>query len=271
MKIIPISERYFLYRHIREDNNEVFYVGFGTVNPKGKKETTRYPRAYVTRRTTLWGNVVRKTKYKTEIFFESDNFNLITEKEIEFINLYKRRQDGGTLVNFSTGGDHGTMGIKMPLEKVKKHSAFLKEFWKNNQPPASKKIYQYDFEGKLIHCCPSVRELARICNLHIATLRGRIKRKNSCGVKKYDFIYSYKELSKEEVVLLVSYKKAPRRIDGRPLKYSNIKQIDKNGNLIKVWNSLSDIEKSGEFKRFLVGSCLNGKAKSHKGFFWTMD
>lgn len=92
-------KEYYLYRHIRPDKNEVFYIGIGGTNTRRAWET-RY-------RNSLWNNVVNKNKgnYIVEILFTNLTKEEACLKEIEFIALYKRRQDGGTLTNFQLGGD----------------------------------------------------------------------------------------------------------------------------------------------------------------------
>jgi hypothetical protein len=93
-----------VYRHIRLDTNEVFYIGIGA------KEI----RAYATKdRSNWWNNIISKTLYEVEIIFEHEDYEFIKEKEKEFIKLYGRRDLGlGTLVNMTNGGE-GTIGVEI--------------------------------------------------------------------------------------------------------------------------------------------------------------
>jgi hypothetical protein len=98
--------KHYLYRHIRLDTKEPFYIGIGTKrNCKNFKPV--YERAFeVKRRGSFWKNVVSKTDYEVEILLESDDYEFIKQKEIEFIALYKRKDCcNGTLVNLTDGGD----------------------------------------------------------------------------------------------------------------------------------------------------------------------
>lgn len=106
-----------LYRHVRLDKNEVFYVGIS------RKHKSRYDRAYEkNRRTRAWLNVVEKTAYRVDILMESESREFIIEKEKEFISLYGRRDLGaGTLVNFTDGGE-GNLGLKISEESRLKRS-----------------------------------------------------------------------------------------------------------------------------------------------------
>lgn len=100
-------KKYYLYRHIRLDNNEVFYIGVGTkYTDKRAPNANPYRRAYLkTIRNPFWKNIVAKTEYEIDIIFESDSYEVIEEKEKEFIKLYGRRELGnGTLCNMTDGG-----------------------------------------------------------------------------------------------------------------------------------------------------------------------
>lgn len=100
--------KYYCYRHIRLDKNEPFYIGIATKGKSFKSFEIEYARAY---RRTLgrnrhWNNIINMTDYEIEILFESDDINLIQQKEIEFIKLYGRQDlNTGTLVNLTSGGE----------------------------------------------------------------------------------------------------------------------------------------------------------------------
>lgn len=103
-----IENKHYLYRHIRLDTNEVFYVGIGTKYKPFSSYKTEYTRAYITKegRSTFWKRITSKTEYRVEIMFESNDYDFIKEKEREFIKLYGRRDLGeGTLVNMTDGGE----------------------------------------------------------------------------------------------------------------------------------------------------------------------
>ena len=102
----------YLYRHIRLDKNEVFYIGIGSGNPN-KYRRGKYHRAYRMDRLPHWRNIVAKTAYEVEIMLDDISWEDAKKKEIEFIALYKRICDGGTLVNLTIGGD-GQLGLSRP-------------------------------------------------------------------------------------------------------------------------------------------------------------
>lgn len=90
----------YVYRHIRLDKNEPFYIGMS-------QSTTNYGRAYEIRsRSKLWHNIVSKTKYEVEIIYNCEDIEVAKQKEIEFIALYGRIDKGtGTLTNHTDGGN----------------------------------------------------------------------------------------------------------------------------------------------------------------------
>jgi len=107
--------KYYVYRHVRLDTNEVFYIGIGTKNENDIKNNF-YTRAYSLYRNKHWKSIVDKTDYKVEILFESDDRKFIENKEIEFIALYGRKDlNKGTLVNLTDGGE----GVNRNREKFK--------------------------------------------------------------------------------------------------------------------------------------------------------
>lgn len=93
----------YVYRHIRLDTNEVFYVGIGE---DSIKRCGKFYRAYKrTGRTKWWINIISKTPYEVEIMLDDLTWEEACEKEKEFIKLYGRRDLGlGTLVNLTDGG-----------------------------------------------------------------------------------------------------------------------------------------------------------------------
>lgn len=105
-----------VYRHIRLDKNEPFYIGIGSSER----------RAYDTRsRNPIWRRIVNKTDYRVEILFDDLSKEDACEKEKEFIALYGRSNLGtGTLCNLTAGGD-GTVDLVV--------SEKTKEIWRKQR------------------------------------------------------------------------------------------------------------------------------------------
>lgn len=108
------TQNFYLYRHIRLDTNEVFYVGIGTKPKYYKQYEVEFNRAYCKKdRNVIWKRIFNKCKnIHVEILFESDDRSYICKKEEELIALYKRIKDGGTLSNLSLGGEKAANGFK---------------------------------------------------------------------------------------------------------------------------------------------------------------
>ena len=111
---------YYLYRHVRLDRDEVFYVGVGTLNDDGTTHYKKYTRAYdkSKSRNLHWKNIFNKTPISVEIMLHAQDINEIINKEKEFIGIYKLKKDGGTLTNLTYGG-HGIEGYEHTEENKK--------------------------------------------------------------------------------------------------------------------------------------------------------
>ena len=91
----------YVYRHIRLDKNVPFYIGIG-------KSDFDFNRAYSHKnRNVYWNNIVNSTDYRVEIMLQEITWDEACEKEIEFIDLYKKNTENGTLCNISDGGEGG--------------------------------------------------------------------------------------------------------------------------------------------------------------------
>lgn len=99
-----------VYRHIRLDKNEPFYIGIAS---NEKRPYTKI------NRNIHWHRIVNKTEYRVDILFDDLTWEDANEKEKEFIALYGRKHLGtGTLVNITDGGG-GVKGWKNPMKGKK--------------------------------------------------------------------------------------------------------------------------------------------------------
>lgn len=89
----------YVYRHIRHDKNEPFYIGIGSDRyyKRSRNKRTRNP---------IWKEIAKKTDFDIEILMDGLTQDESYKKEIEFIKLYGRICLGtGTLANISDGGE----------------------------------------------------------------------------------------------------------------------------------------------------------------------
>jgi hypothetical protein len=94
----------YVYRHIRLDKNEPFYIGIGI--------TKNHSRAFSKKsRNKLWKTIANKSRYEVEVIFDDLSWEDACIKEKEFIALYGRIDNkNGILSNMTDGGD-GTNGV----------------------------------------------------------------------------------------------------------------------------------------------------------------
>lgn len=105
----------YVYRHIRLDKNEPFYIGIGS--------DKTYKRAYSKRsRNIIWKSIINRSDFNVEILIDDLTWEEACEKEKEFISLYGRIDNKtGTLANLTNGGD-GSLGLIQGEEARKKKS-----------------------------------------------------------------------------------------------------------------------------------------------------
>jgi hypothetical protein len=91
----------YVYKHIRKDNGEIFYIGIGL------SSDNNYKRAYdYKNRNSFWYKIIKKTDFIVEIICDNLSWEDACKKEIELIKFYGRRSNKtGTLCNLTEGGD----------------------------------------------------------------------------------------------------------------------------------------------------------------------
>jgi hypothetical protein len=99
----------YVYKHIRNDTNEIFYIGIG--------DDKNYDRAYQKKsRNLFWKHIINKTSYSVEIIEDNLSWENACLKEIEYIKKFGRRDLGtGLLVNLTDGGE----GLHNPAISVR--------------------------------------------------------------------------------------------------------------------------------------------------------
>jgi|LakMenEpi03Aug12_release.lakeMendotaPanAssembly.Ray.scaffolds.fasta_scaffold00112_91 hypothetical protein len=156
--------KYYLYRHIRLDKNEPFYIGIGTkkeskakikFNKKFQSIKYIYDRAYskIRKSSKIWNLITAKTDYKVEILLESDSLSFIKEKEKEFIAFYGRiDKNTGILANMTDGGE-GMTGTSRKFTEEQKI--------KHRNHTSCKKVVKLDSNYEIVEIYLSSREASR--------------------------------------------------------------------------------------------------------------
>ena len=108
----------YVYRYIRLDKNEPFYIGISYKEDDFKRAYDIHER----RRNKIFKDIVKKSPYEIEILFTNLTWEQACEKEKEFIKLYGRKNiKTGTLANMTDGGD-GSTGVVLTDEQRKARS-----------------------------------------------------------------------------------------------------------------------------------------------------
>lgn len=103
-----------VYKHLRKDTNEIFYIGIGKTI---KRSTSTIGR------NKYWKNITNKTEWISEIIENGLTWNEACEREKYWIKFYGRKDlNEGTLVNMTDGGDGNVNRIctKEFKEKISK-------------------------------------------------------------------------------------------------------------------------------------------------------
>ena len=134
---------------------------------------------------------------------------------------------------------------------------------RNDKGIKKKVVYQYDMCGNLIGKYESINSCARKLNINVHGIS--IVLNGQCKHYK-NMYYSYSKLKKENVLDNINN----LIIKSKNRKYLNIKQIDKNGNIIKIWRDINEILNSKLYKRNGLMKSLN-KDKLYLNYFWMSD
>jgi hypothetical protein len=220
----------YLYRHIRLDKNEPFYIGIATHLKRAYDKSSR--------KNKIWQSIIKKTPYEVEILFDDLTREAVLEKEKEFIALYGRiDKDTGTLCNLTDGGEDFTGEWNKGRKASEETRAKQREAAKH-KPPKSKES----------------------CEKTAAWLRGRPKSKEHKRKLSEHFKGKSNGPWKEE--------QRKKNLEYWIKQYNPIGQYDLNDNLIKIWDNrtLASIELG--LKKDNIRECLRGRRKHYAGFKW---
>lgn len=205
-------ETFYIYRHIRLDTNEPFYIGIGKVyRPSAKNHEDYYSRAFQNnKRNRFWHFITNKTDYEVEILFECNSRDIILEKEIEFIKLYGRRDLGeGTLVNLTDGGDGMNNNVQSE-ETINKRRQMYKEGKTGLRPlrggdsPKAKKVIE-ESTGRVFNSCT---EAADYIGLKVSNFTDQLtstSRRNTTGFRFLEDTFNKDYICKKRDVKLYDY------------------------------------------------------------------
>jgi hypothetical protein len=212
-----LSNNFYIYRHIRPDTNEVFYIGKGN---NLDKRVSLYSRAKCkNRRHDYWKRIVAKNNgvFTIEIMFECETEEQVNAKEIEFIALYGRKDLGnGTLVNFTDGGE-GAKGVVMTDEVKRKHSVSMQgKNWQSKKviDAVSKKVYS------------TVKDAEKSLGMKKGLLGKYLNGQNS-NVTSLIYLDIYNNVSKESIDKLI-FQSKKTSMDGKNHSIESRQKMSEN-------------------------------------------
>jgi len=118
----PNKPVFYVYRHLRDDSNEIFYVGKGM----GRRAFDK------SHRSKFWKNIVAKHGVRVELVKEGITESESIQLEIQTIDEYRRA--GIKLINMTDGGD-GTTGYSHTEEHRRKMSLVFVQIAHYIAPP----------------------------------------------------------------------------------------------------------------------------------------
>jgi len=166
--------------------------------------------------------------------------------ETEYIKLYKASTSGFNICHIA--------GTSKGLKKS------LKQRLKNSIAKSKGKIYQYSKEGLFLKEYDSLLEIKfDYPDINKNSMLSGLKNVNRPYYRNF---YWFREYKGDKIDVSI-YKREIKS------SYRNIHQYDLDGNLIKIWDSLKDLEKAGFLQTWNISSCIRGLKKTAYSFYWS--
>jgi group I intron endonuclease len=191
--------------------------------------------------------------FSIELIYECSTLEEVNIKEIEYIKRFNSIAPYG--YNILEGGDCAPKIISGPF--TEEHKNKIKDAHKKGSKP----IVQFDIKtGELIKEWSSGKDL----------LRGGFNRANIISLckstKAFGYIYDYGWCYKttyESVTDKTTFATAFYSAHGR-----TIKCLDMNDNLVKIYYKIVDAARELNCNPSSISDCVNGRAKTCKGYKW---
>ncbi len=284
----------YVYRHIRLDKNEPFYIGIG--------ETKYRHKAVGARRNIIWNRIVSKTDYDVEVLIDDITWDEACKKEKEFIKLYGRLDNGsGTLANMTDGGE-GVVGVVVTEEMREKMRAsrmgrIISDVTKQRIRASHLGVPHSDERRKNISNATKGRAANnRGCKMPKSQYESLLRRSEIIQrrVGKYgldgNFIYEYKSailaakqnnLNQGNITNACNKKigyggyswrylngEAEARIEPHDLRIKPIIQYDLNDNLIAEYESATEAAMANNWVKSTILRAAKRKNNIAYGFKW---
>lgn len=172
---------------------------------------------------------------------EECEFNVLNEREIYWIKYYNSIENG---LNIEIGGSNG------PRSQETKDKIRINSVGKN-----SKKIIQYNLEGKYIKTWSSIKEAEIVYGKGIKEVLSNKTKTSS------DFIWRYESKPLSSNFKLDKYSSSKKPII----------QYDLQGNFIKKWDSTIQVQNELGYYNSNLSSVALDKQKTAYGFKWKYE
>jgi hypothetical protein len=242
----------YVYRHIRLDTNQVFYIGIGS-------DKTYYRANKKSQRNIHWKRIVEKSNYRVDIVLDDLTWEEACIKEIEFIKLYGKCNNGGILSNMTDGGD-GTLGHYLTEESKEKLSKSIKQ-WHKTHIISEKERNRRSLLFKELNKNKEFTEKRAIAISNSEKLKQYYisKRGKPSG-------YSHTDESKRLISLSKIGKKIAKEFVDKKSKKIIQKTLDNE--FVKVWDSARQVQRELGISQGNISRCCNGEYKKSNGYKW---
>lgn len=259
----------YVYRHIRLDKNIPFYIGIGN-------DDTYFRANDKNGRNKYWQNIANKTSYEVEIIIDNISWEDACKKEIEFIAIYGRKNDGGILANLTKGGE-GKLGVAPANAFPKGHTPWMKG---RKQPKEQIERLAAINRGR-----PSWNKGVKASPLSIEKqMKTKVERGKVYSGKDHP-MYGKTHSDELKAKWRIIRKGVSPPNKGVPMKNKNkhpmvIKNIGRrikvfqyslNGVLINEFQSISDAADRTGVRKGNISHCISGNRKSSGGYIWSIQ
>ena len=226
----------YVYKHIRLDNNDIFYIGIGSDEGYYRANSKR-------NRNKHWENVVNKCDYSVEIIYSGIDYNTAKKIEIELISNYKLISEGGTLVNYTKGGQ-GQLGLT---------------------PKNAKPVFAKNILTNIIFEFNSILEASKALKISRPNITKVINDKQRYAK---DFVFSYNKNTLNSELRAIRNNNIGWRIDKVPIYITSLN----NFNPI-YFDSISNCVKQTNFgfQSSKISKVKNNLQKKHKNHIFSTN
>jgi hypothetical protein len=205
--------------------------------------------------------------YIVEIVDDVQNLN---EQELYYIKLLETRMNA--------------FGYNLKLDTYSREGENVSKSIGIEYPTLRKPIVQVTFDGEFVERYDGIKIAAKNMGVDYSIISNCLRKKtgSACGyVWIYESVYVNETFNFREYVLQLpnnsftyqynifnKFELKNKSQHGRSV--NKVYQFSKSGELIKIWNKVSETKNFGFETRFIYACCV-GKSKTHKGFIWIYE